>query len=293
VVTKLNMNRLYLTLALLTVTISSVSVRADELEFMVLDMKGKKETIQQWNPLISYLSNKISQKINLVPIPNAGFVRRSVGRDILLTNPVSAVTIQDTGEFEIVLTLEHIKHGDSFAGVIIVHRDSKIESIAQLANKKVGVVNLKFAAGGFLFQASELVDAGLDPDKDFSKFKEMYNQKGIVKRVIQKQIDAGFIRTGLLESLRATVDVSQLKILNHLENEGEPPRSTALYPNWALLVNKNVSSDLRQEITEALLAVDPNSEAARAGKMKGFVKAADYSSIKAIMSRLKVYKFNN
>ncbi len=287
------MNRLYLILTILAVTVSSVSADADELEFMVIDIRGKKETIQQWNPLTNYLSEKISQKINLVPIPNAGFVRRSSGRDILLTNPVSAVTIQDKGEFEIALTLNHFKQGDSFAGLIIVHKDSEINEISDLANKKVGVVNLKFAAGGFLFQANELVKAGLDPDNDFERFQEMYNQKGIVKRVIQKQIDAGFVRTGILETLSGTVDVSQLKILNRQENSGEYPRSTALYPNWALLINKNVPNDLRQEIVEALLAIDSGSEAAKAGKMKGFVKAADYSSVKVIMSRLKVYKFNH
>jgi len=287
------MNHFSLIAAILVALIQSAPIYADELGFMVLDMKGKKEILQQWEPLAKYLAEETALKIKLELTQNIGFVRRSSGMDILLTNPVSAVSIQDKGEFEIVLTLNHVKHGNSFAGLIIVHKDSAINKIVDLANKKVGVVNLKFAAGGFLFQANELLNAGLDPDKDFKQFKEMYNQKGIVKRVVQKQIDAGFIRTGLLETLSETVEISQVRILNRLDNGQGYPRSTAIYPNWALLINKNVPDDMRQKITAALLAIDPDSQVAKAGKMKGFVRAADYSSIKAIMTRLKVYEFNN
>jgi len=269
------------------------TVLADSMSFMVLNMKGKKESTQQWKPLVQYLETRLSQKISFVLMLNSGLIHRSLGKDIILTNPVSAVILADKGEFEIIATLDHFQQGSFFAGVIVVQKDSNIRELKDLASKEVGVINRTFAAGGFLFQANELLDAGLIPEKDFTNFREMSYQKSIIRRVIKKQLDAGFIRTGMLELFSKTEDISQLRILNRMDEGLNYPRSTAIYPHWAVLVNKRTSDDIKSKIINALLEIKPASEIAKAGKMKGFVSAEDYSPIKKIMARLKVYDFEN
>jgi len=277
----------------LALVCTHIMASANQIDFMVLNMQGKKETEKRWKPLAQYLQQELSQEVRLLTTPNTGFLRRSSDKEILLTNPVSAVIIEDTGEFEIIATLNHIKQGSTFAGVIIVHKNSSIKNLQDLAGKKVGVVNLKFAAGGFLFQANELVEAGVDPNKDFKRFIEMSNQTAIVKRVMQNQLDAGFIRTGMLESLSEEIDVSQLRIINRKEDGLIYPRSTAIYPHWGLLVRKNMPEYFKQTLLNSLLKITADSEISTTVKMKGFVPAKDYASIKSIMKKLDVYQFKN
>lgn len=267
---------------------SYVSICADEIDFVVLNMKGGKTTEKQWKPLAKYLETRIDKKVSFEMLRNTNFVSRSEGKDILLTNPVMAAIIEDKGEFEIILTLNHVTQGTSFAGVIIVHKDSTINNLKDLAGKKVGVVNKKTAAGGFLFQANELLNAGLVLERDFTNFMEMFNQAAIVKRVIQKHLDAGFIRTGMLESLKDSEDVSQVRILNRMDEGVAHPRSTSIYPNWAVLINRTISSETKKEIIKCLLEIKSDSEVAKSGKMKGFVPAVDYSTIKTVLKRMKV-----
>lgn len=282
-----------LVVAIFLNTISYASIYAGEIDFVVLNMKGKKETEKQWKPLAKYLETRIDRKVRLAMLKNSNFVSRAEGKDILLTNPVNATILDDKGEFEIILTLNHFKQGASFAGVIIVHKDSTIGNLNDLAGKKVGVVNKTFAAGGFLFQANELLNAGLVPERDFAKFREIFNQRAIVGRVVRKQLDAGFIRTGMLESLKGLEDVSQVRILNRMDDGLSYPRSTAVYPHWAMLVNRKFSSVMKEEIIKSMLEIKPDSEVAKSGKMKGFLPAADYGSIKTVMKRMNVYSFTN
>jgi two-component system, LuxR family, sensor histidine kinase TtrS len=268
---------------------SNVPIWADEIDFVVLNMKDVKKTERQWKPLSKYLEDRIDQKVNFETLINSNFTLRSKGKDLLLVNPLMAVIIEDKGEFEIILTLCHTTQGASFAGLIIVHKDSTINQLKELAGKKVGVVNKKTAAGGFLFQANELLNAGLVPERDFSNFIEMYNQRAIVRRVIENKLDAGFIRTGMLESLKDSEDVSQVRILNRMDEGVAYPRSTSTYPNWAVLINRKVSSEIKEKIIKCLLEIKPDSEVAKSGKMKGFVPATDYSKMKNIWKRMNAY----
>jgi len=284
---------IFIRLITLLILCCNVTVYAAEIDFMVLNMKGKKETKKQWKPLAQYLEKELSQEVSLIVMPNSGFVKRSPEREILLTNPVSAVIIEDRGDFEIIATLNDSQLGTALAGVIIVHKNSSVKNIKDLAQKKIGVVNLKSAAGGFLFQANQLIEAGLVPEDDFKNFVEMFNQQSIVRRVLQKQLDAGFIRTGMIESLSHKMDVSQLRIVNRMDEGLTYPRSTFIYPHWAVLVNKNIPEKIKHKILNTLLEIKPDSEIAISGKIKGFVPAKDYSSIKTIMKRLNVYQFKD
>ena len=265
------------------------------LNFAVLDMKGQKATLKQWGPLHKYLEEKLGQKIKLTTIKNSGMVSCSKSFDLALTNPVNVVIFTDKGQHSPLVTLNHKKQGPQFAGVIIVHKDSPITDIKQLAGKQVAVVNMKRAAGGFLFQANELVKVGLDPKKDFKRFTSIQNQKGIVKRVLTKHVDAGFIRTGMIEDdlKDSGLNLSDLRVLNKQTEGLSFMRSTDIYPHWGMVASTKLPADVRAKIKTALLGIDPNSAVAKAGKMKGFVDAKDHSGVEKAMRILEVYKFKN
>ena len=184
----------------------------------VLDFQGESITKKRWFELSRYLSETIAAPVNFFPMKNEGIIHWSANFDMILTNPISAVAIAENKKHDIVATLNHKKQGSQYAGVVIVHKDSPITRLSQLSGKSVGVINLKAAAGGFLFAAYELVQLGMKPDPDFAYFTQISNQVGIVSRVISKQIDAGFIRTGMLDDIQEAqiqnLDISQVRILN-------------------------------------------------------------------------------
>ncbi|WDE09717.1 phosphate/phosphite/phosphonate ABC transporter substrate-binding protein [Thalassomonas haliotis] len=288
-----------LLIALMPLTCVANGQQPKSYNLAVLDFQGESITKKRWLELSHYLSDVLNAEVNFFPMKNEGIIRRSDNFDMILTNPISAVAIAESKRHDIVATLNHQKQGPRYAGVIIVHRDSPITTLEQLSGKSVGVINLKMAAGGFLFAAYELVQMGMKPDPDFNHFTQISNQVGIVKRVIGKQIDAGFIRTGMLNDIKEeqmqNVDISQLRILNKKTDILPYPRSTDIYPHWGFLVSKNTSQAVREKIIRALEQLTPANKVSKDAKINGFVNAfsgREYNKIKTLMLSLKVPPFD-
>lgn len=265
----------------------------DEYKLLVLNFRGKKE-VNRWEPLSKHLSAVVGKDIGLYSISLCGMLKRAEKMDFVLANPVLCVKLLDTHPFEAIATQNHKQLGPRFAGVIIVHQDSPIKTLEHLADKKIGVVDLKNAAGGFLFQAYELLQAGLVPERDFKKYINTPNQNAIVKHVLGKKLEAGFIRTGQLENYKKNHgDVSQLRIINKMTHGLQFPRSTAIYPHWSFLANNKLPRHIRQKIKNALLSLDKNSKTCTSANINGFAKAGDYEKLKTVMNKLKVYDFKH
>ena len=267
---------------------------AEPYTFAVLNFREGDAALKQWGALSDYLSQKIDAPIQLVSIKPAGMVARAAKFDFILTNPVSSIVIAEQEIHDIVATLDHKTQGSQFAGVIIVRKDSPVTELEQLAGKRVGVVDLNSAAGGFLLQAYELIKVGLIPERDFANFVVIPDQKAITYSVVNKSIDAGFIRTGMLEALQKTdLDTSQVRILNEQSGTIAFPRSTDLYPNWGFLISKNVPADIRDSIQKALLGLTPDDSACQPAGINGFVGAVDYHKVRDIMRALHVPPFDS
>jgi len=277
----------------LQLILCSVAGANQPLDFIALNMKGSKVTKNQWSPLVDYLAFTLNRPVELKILKNSNYVKRSVNGSILLTNPVNAVIIEDGGDFEIIATMNQKKQGSRFAGVIITRKDSLVKNISDLVGRRVGVVNKTFAAGGFLFQSNELLRRGIDPMNADITFRELFNQKAIIKHVASGELDAGFIKTGMLESYSDRKAVAKLRIVNKMIDGLPYARSTAIYPNWAVLVRKNLPQDVKNRIVDVLLSLKENTHIATRAGIKGFVARRDYDAIKQVMNNLGTYQFKN
>ena len=269
-----------------------IPVQADvPLRFAVLNFSGDAD--KKWRKFSEYLSDSIGVPVKLITTKFVPLLKRANKFDLILTNPVSTVIINKENGHEILSTMNHKLTGPKFAGMIIVHKASGITSLQELAGKKVGAVDLRSAAGGYLFQARELVNAGLDLKKDFKKFTVIPSQKAIIHGVIKKRLDAGFIRVGMLQEYKDTIDISQIEILNKQPYEDGPlMRSTEMYTHWGLLASKNMSPPLKAKIRAAALALKPTDAAAIAADINGFVGPSDNSDIEALMKDMGHPVFN-
>ena len=208
--------KLFMLMSLIALLFGICAIAQEEpYKFGVLSIRERNAAIEQWTALSEYLSAQINAPVEFLPIKPAGMIAHADMFDLILTNPVSAVIIADQQRYDIIATLNDKAEGAQFGGVIIVHKNSPITDLTQLAGKRVGAVDLQSAAGGYLFQAYELVKAGLIPERDFTNFTVIPDQKGIALSVANKSIDAGFIRTGMLEALQKSgFDTSQVRILH-------------------------------------------------------------------------------
>jgi len=259
-----------------------VPAQADKtLRFAVMDFTG--DATKRWKSLSQYISTATGVPVKLIKTQSIPLAKRADKFDVILTNPVSAMIIHKKQAHNIIATMNHKTTGPTFAGMVIVHKDSGINTLKDLSGKKIGVVDLKNAAGGYLFQARELTKAGLDLKKDV-KFTVVPSQKAIIHKVIKKRIDAGFIRVGMLALYKDAIDVSQVNILNKQPYQGGPlMRSTQVYSHWAVLTAKTLPAPLQAKIKAALLALKPTDAAASAGNINGFTEAADYTDVRALM----------
>jgi len=277
----------------LVLILATGGTRAEEtLTLGTLNFMGVNPVLARWTAFTEYLSEHSGQKIKLVPIHIAAMLHRAGQLDVILTQPVLAVTILHQGKHERIATLNHAKQGAQFAGVIIVPVDSDITDLTGLAHKRVAVVDKQYAAGGYLFQAYELVKAGLVPDKDFDQFVIVPNQHHIVRWVSTKRVDAGFVRTGMLSDMREQgFDLSRIRILNEHNSLIGYPRSTPVYPHWALLVLKTLPAETKAKMQQAVLNLTPDQAVSVKAKINGFIPPASYEPVKQLMRALKVPPF--
>ena len=212
------------------VTMIASSVQAD-VRFGVVAPRGELNAKARWEPLAQHLSTVMGETVTLVPSsPNGGLKQLESGAvDAYLGNPVQAAIARETMGARLLVSLER-STGSQFGGVIVARSGSGISTADDLKGRKV--ISLKSAAaGGFIFQAAHLVEAGLQVLDDFARHKVGKNQEDLVKLVIKGVFDAAFVRTGILEAMAANgeIDLDALVVIDERRGEeGGLRRSTRL-----------------------------------------------------------------
>jgi len=264
-----------------------VCVAHADYTLMVNEFRGGKERLR-WQPLADYLSQQIGEKVNIRLSKPSFMIKRSAMADFFLANPVITLKVMDHYGFQPIAMLNHKQSGHTLSGLIIVGADSEITALSQIKGKRVAVVNKKNAAGGFIFQAYELLKAGFDPTQDFKSFQEIQNQNAIIFRVMKGQFDVGFVRTGQLQRYAQEQGLAALK-LRVINQKGGDNRSTELFPHWAFSAKESVSKAVVAKVKKALMAMTADTPASQQANIRGFVELGDYNKLRRIMRQLKVY----
>lgn len=247
----------------------------------VLAFRGVEEASQRWTSTTDYLSAVVpAHTFTLLPlsleaVPGAIRTRRI---DFLITNPGNYVALAPRFGLTKIATLKTdgfngVATRNQFGAVIFVRADSDIATLADLKGRTLAAV-APDAFGGFQMAWREFKDQGIDPFRDLAAIKFMgFPQDAIVEAVLSGAVDAGTLRTGMLEaSLAATGrDFSDIRVLHARHEPGFDLRlSTRLYPEWVFAATAETSLDLREQVALALLAMLPESEAARTGRYAGW-----------------------
>jgi len=298
--------RLFSLLLALLVTIAfSVAAQAADRQVRigVLAYRGKDKTLNTWVPTAWYLTQHIpGYTFSIVPLNNddIGPAIKSREVEFILTNPGSYVELATAYGITRIATLESKTPlgGTSMFGAVIFTRADRrdIRNLSDLKGKRFMAVH-KNAFGGWWMAWRELKHNEIDPESDFRQLVFAgFPQDKIVYAVRDGKVDAGTVRTDLLESmeLAGKIRLDDFYILNARHVENFPYRlSTELYPDWAFAVLPNIPAELAPKALIALLQMKPDDAAAVAGGYAAWSVPLDYHSVEQLMIELRVGAYHN
>jgi diguanylate cyclase (GGDEF)-like protein/PAS domain S-box-containing protein len=113
---------------------------------------------------------------------------------------------------------------------------------------------------------------------------------------LQGVVDAGFVRTGLLETLvrEGRLDMTKVKILNQQQVAGFPLLlSTRLYPEWTFAALPHVDENISRRVAATLFQLEEDQATTRAIGIHGFATPSDYSRVEELQRELRLPPFDS
>lgn len=263
--------------------------------------RNRAVALRDWQPTADYLSGKLpGTRFNIKPLELPEFQQAIENGEIdfLITNPQEYILMESMFGVSRVATVvrrEQDKLVRHFGGVIVTRDDRRdINALRDLKHRRIAAVD-KLSFGAYLVEYGLLKDSGIDVDQDCTMIYLGFPQDRIVEAVLSGKVDAGFIRTGLLEAMadEGKLDLARIKVVHPLVSNDFPfVRSTEIYPEWPFAVTHDVPIEITNQVVSALLQMPPGHPAAQSGRYHGWSSPADYTGIEKLMRRLRVPPFD-
>ena len=271
-----------------------------EIRIGVLSHRGDPATERTWAPTADYLGTALpDHRFRIEPVDFADIDAAVAGGrvDFVLANPGIYVNLEVRHRISRIATLrnrigEH--EANVFGGVIFTRADrSDIQTLEDLRGRSLMAVD-PTSLGGFEMAWGELQGHGIDPWTDLSlTFGGIHDR--VVQAVARGEVDAGTVRTDILERMAAdgAVRLDELRVLNpQSDPEFSFLRSTPLYPEWPFSRLHHTGDDLAQRVAIALLQMPGDHPAAVAGGYAGWTVPLDYQPVHRLLERLKLPPFD-
>ncbi len=264
----------------------------------VLSHRGDQFTSDAWDPTAYYLTNQLPEyDFEIVPLDfdDVDPAVRNGEVDFILVNPGIYVNLEYKYRVSRLATMNNLRADDAsykiFGGVIFTRRQRKdIQTLEDLRGKSFLAVDVT-SLGGFQMAWRELNKKGLNPYKDFSRLEFAGIHDKVVRAVVNGEVDAGTVRTDILERMSRTndLDLNDIRIINPQHNPEFPFRhSTSLYPEWPFSKLQHTPDALAKKVALALFQMPANHPAARSGNYAGWDIPLDYQQVHELFRELNL-----
>jgi len=285
----------------LTLLASAMFVAAAQAEIKIgiLALRGAPKVMEEWTATGEYLTGKMGEPVIIMPLEFAAIepMVKDGKVDFVLANSAFFVEIEKLYGAKAVAMQVNSADGKpvkEFGGVIFARKDSPINNLADLKGKKFMVTKASSFGGGQMAMRL-LLQNGIDYRKDFAEFKEGGKHDNVILAVKNGAMDAGTVRSDTLEAMEkeGKISMSEFKIINQVKDSFPFVHSTELYPEWPMAAAKHVDADKVKKLGEALMAVKPDSDAAKKAGILGWAPPADFKSVRECLKALKYGAFAN
>ena len=289
------------TLALIGGCLLTWQAQAAVLQVGVLAEYPHRDAEAHWAPVHAYLDAALPEyevQLRIVRHLELENLVRQSQIDLLLTDPAHAVLLQHQRGLSAPLATLNIQHQgqplDRQAGVIVSRGSSSVHTLADLQGRQVAAVS-RSSLTGYLAQLYQLHEAGIDPNRIHFEFANITHEQ-VVDAVVSGQVDAGFLRAGVMESLQqgGALEANALRVVAPVAVVNYPyATSTPLYPHWPLVALPHLDNHTLRSLTASLLGYGLNGDAGSADWLAGFSVPANYASVELLLRELGVAPFES
>src|SRR5438552_2556632 len=235
-------------LAFLFAGFASSSVAAQELKFGFTPVLSEPEMRAEFEPLMTYLSDAIGQRVTLYIAKDYGDLRTQMENgsvDIGSFSPFAYVDAASGGKIRIIAQ-SIIEGSATYRGIIVARKDSGIKSIADLKGKRFAFVDPK-SASGYVYPRAMLIEKGINPESYFKETIFAGSHDKVIAAVLDGRVDAGAIYDGALGvAKRSGIPVESLVTL----------ASSDPIPHDAIAVRIGLNEAVAKKVQLALINLD-------------------------------------
>ncbi len=241
--------RLHAGLAALVLLGASALVQAQPVfRVTAIPDESPTELARKAAPLVAYLEKKLGMKVEWTPVTDyAAAVESLVNHkvDMAWFGGFTFVQAYARSGGKVIPIVQ--REEDTKFRSVFVTTDPAINALADLKGKDV-TFGAQSSTSGHLMPRNALLQAGIDPDRDFRRTAFSGAHDATVAAVTSGKVQAGALNISVWEKLIADKKVDPTKVRVFYTT---PP----FYDyNWA--VSADMPTALREKLTEALLALD-------------------------------------
>jgi len=210
------------------------------------------EQIRKFGPLTKYLERTVGTKVDFVPVNDyPAAVEALVNKQVELVwfggfTYVQA-QIRSGGK---IIPIAQREEDTNFRSVFITQTNSGIKRLADLKGKQVSFGS-QSSTSGHLMPRSFLLEAGIDPDKDFKRVAYSGAHDATIASVVSGRVDAAALDITVWRKFVAEnkVDTSKVDVFF----------TTPPYFNYNWSVHADMPAAQREKITAVLLNLSMNN----------------------------------
>jgi two-component system, LuxR family, sensor histidine kinase TtrS len=283
---KITYLKLIFILSLMGGFIASIPVQAKaEVKIGVLAKRGAEKAYEQWGPTATVFSEKLGEPVTIVPLKFVEIEPALANNQIhfLIANSGFFASMQEKYNLKVLATMVNRRQDvalEQFGGVIFTRKDSKINTLRDISGKRFMCVKYSSFGGGQMAWRM-LLDYGINPKTDCSKFLQGGTHDNVVMAVKKGEADVGTVRSDTLERMQAEgkIKMDDFRVINKVNDSFAFVHSTRLYPEWPFVACRPADRDMRRKATKTLMLLGNDHEALKAAKVFKWTYPGDYVAV--------------
>jgi phosphonate transport system substrate-binding protein len=245
--------------ALLTCAVLTLATLAHAQEIFrvtAIPDESPTELARKAEPLMKYLSSKLGMKVEFTPVTDyAASVEALANKKVDLAwfggFTFVQANVRSGGK---VIPLVQRAEDEAFKSVFIT-TDPNVKTLADLKGKDVSFGS-QSSTSGHLMPRSFIMQAGLDPDKDFKRVAFSGAHDATIAAVASGKVQAGALNISVWNKFveEKKVDTSKVRVFY----------TTPAYYDYNWSVHADMPAATREKLKAAFLALDPSTPEGKA-----------------------------
>ncbi len=264
--------RVCLLSALAALTVATGAQAQATLKVTTIPEEAASEQIRKFGPLVKYLERTLGSKVEFVPVTDyPAAVEALVNKQVDLVWFGGFTFVQaKLRSGDKVIPLAQREEDTQFRSVFITQKDSGIKSLADLKGRQVSFGSAS-STSGHLMPRSFLLEAGLEPERDFKRVAFSGAHDATIASVVSGRVDAAALDITVWRKFvtENKVDTSKVDVFY----------TTPPYFNYNWSVHADMPAAQRERITKALLALSSDNPEGK--EVLGLARATRFVPTKA------------